>query len=259
MAPITRQVPDPIYRQISAWLTDQIHSGKWPEHFKLKSEVDLAAELGVNRGTVRKAIEALIAQGLLVRIHGRGTFVASKMLEQPLAERLVAVSEDLIEKGIPFETIVLEQAIIPAPNVIALSLGVPEASALFYLSRKRLVRQEPLIMLNNYVVLEHCPDIGEIDFTKHRLFHTLEERYHLPLDWGRRVFQAQSASLEIAELLGILSCDPIMYLEQTVYLRDGTPLEFSQAWIRGDRFRLSSTLQRETRKQPTTDVGAPRA
>lgn len=245
MATITRDTPDPIYRQISAWLTQQIASGSWPEHYKLKSEVDLASQLGVNRGTIRKAIEELIEQGQLVRIHGRGTFVAGKTLEQPLAERLVAVSEDLQAKGIPFETHVLEQAIGYATGRIASLLGVDETSPVFLLRRVRYVRREPLIVLHNYVVAELCPGIAELDFAVHGLFETLEQCYHLPLDWGRRYFQAQSATHEIAELLDIVACDPVMYLEQLTYLKTGEPLEFSEGWIRGNRFRLSSTLKRD--------------
>src|SRR5215470_17917628 len=98
MPQIERDAPTPLYQQARDWIANQINSGVWPEHYKLKSEQDLAVELGVNRGTLRKAIADLIAEGKLVSIHGRGTFVASSALEQPLAERLVAISEDLITK-----------------------------------------------------------------------------------------------------------------------------------------------------------------
>jgi DNA-binding GntR family transcriptional regulator len=250
MMPIVRDTPDPLYRQISVWLAQQIASGAWPEHFKLKAEVDLADELGVNRGTLRKAIEELIAQGQLVRIHGRGTFVAGKMLEQPLAERLVAVSEDLEEKGVPFETRVLEQSLTTAPRQITSLLGLSEGSQVFYLHRVRYVRQAPLIVLNNYVVPRDCPGIQALDFEKHGLFHTLEQCYKLQLDWGRRIFQAESASLEIAEQLAIAACDPVMYFEQVIYLKSGDPIELSEGWIRGDRFRLSSTLKRAPSIKP---------
>lgn len=250
MTTINRDTPAPIYRQISAWLTQQISSGAWPEHYKLKSEIELASQLGVNRGTLRKAIEELIAQEQLVRIHGRGTFVASKMLEQPLAERLVAVSELLEEKGIQFETRVLEQSITAAPARIASLLGMSEASPLFCLRRVRCVRNAPMIVLHNYVVPKECPGIAGLDFERYGLFHALENCYNLQLDWGRRTFQAQSASDEVAALLEIAARDPVMYLEQLVYQKNGEPLELSEAWIRGDRFRLSATLKRDPLKKP---------
>jgi DNA-binding GntR family transcriptional regulator len=237
--------PEPLYLQIKAWIQEQIRQEIWPEHYKLVNEIDLADNLGVSRGTVRRAISELIAEGMLVRIHGRGTFVASKRLEQPLAERLVAFSEDLISRGIPFETQVLEQSLIKPPECLASLLSVAEHDQVFYLKRMRLVGQEPLILLHNYVVHTHCPGIEAADFTKYRLFEVLEGQYGLKLDWGRRTFEAQAATQEIAEHLGISECDPVMKLEQVVFLDDGSPIERSDVWLRGDRYRLMATVKRD--------------
>jgi DNA-binding GntR family transcriptional regulator len=246
MVQIEHNIPKLLYRQIVEWMEQQLMSGAWPEHYKLKPEIELAAELGVNRGTVRKAIGELIVKGRLVRIHGRGTFVASATLEQPLAERLVAFSEDLIEKKIPFETRVLEQAVTPPSQQVASLLALPSQAKVFVLKRVRIVAQVPLILLHNYVAYDCCPGIESIDFVYHRLFETLEKRFGLDVDWGRRTFQAQSADDTVAAHLNISRCDPVMYLEQLVYLRNGSPVEFSNVWIRGDRFRLSANVKRNT-------------
>src|SRR4026207_2090083 len=130
---LDREDPTPIYQQIKDWLRQQIKHGAWPEHYKLKAETDLAIEWGVSRGTMRKAIMELIEEGFLTRIHGRGTFVASSVLEQPLAERFVTFSEDLTANGIAFETQVIEQSIIkPAENVTSL-LGLQPGDEVFFL------------------------------------------------------------------------------------------------------------------------------
>jgi DNA-binding GntR family transcriptional regulator len=236
--------PEPLYLQIKAWIQEQIRQEIWPEHYKLVNEIDLADRLGVSRGTVRRAVSELIDEGMLVRIHGRGTFVASRRLEQPLAERLVAFSEDLISRGIPFETCVLEQSVITPPERLASLLSVPEGEVVLFLKRVRLVGHEPLILLHNYVVYAHCPGIEQIDFTRYRLFEVLEGRYGLRLDWGRRTFEAQAATSDIAGHLGISECDPVMKLEQVVFLNDGSPIEHSDVWLRGDRYRLMATVKR---------------
>jgi GntR family transcriptional regulator len=90
----------------------------------------------------------------------------------------------------------------------------------------------------------HCPGIEQIDFTRYRLFEVLEGRYGLRLDWGRRTFEAQAATPEIAVHLGISDCDPVMKLEQIVFLDDGSPIELSDVWLRGDRYRLMATVRR---------------
>ncbi len=247
--------PTPIYLQIKQWMQNQIGQGRWPEHYKLVNEIVLANDLGVSRGTVRRAISDLIKEAMLVRIHGRGTFVASKNIEQPLAERLVAFSEALIEQGITFETQVLAQELIsPIDRVVSL-LSITEESKVFFLERVRFVAQTPVVYLHNYVVASHCLGIETVDFTSHRLFQTLEGHYGLVLDWGRRTFEAQAADAKIAALLQISEGAPIMKLEQIVYLEDGSPIEFSDVWLCGNRFRLTSTLKRNGPRVSTLQPG----
>lgn len=241
---LDRAGPVPIYVQIEAWMRAQIAAGAWPARFKLKAEVDLAQELNVSRGTVRKAITELIVEGLLTQTHGRGTFVAPHVVEQPLADRLITFSEDLISKGIAFETRVIEQAVITAKGRIAALLGLCTGAKVFYLKRVRLVDGEPLIVLNNYVVYEACPGVELMDFTTERLFQVLEDRYGLKLARGRRTFQAQVADREIAHLLEMKAGDAVMNVEQLAFLEDGAVIECSDLWLRGDCFRLSAAVSR---------------
>lgn len=252
---VDRTNPKPIYQQITDWIYQQIVSGAWPAHFKLKSEVDLANELGVSRGTVRKAVRELIDEGLLISIHGRGTFVASDILEQPLADHLITVSEDLISRGIAFETEVVAQNVIPPSDRIASLLSLPAGVKVFFTQRIRRIARVPVILLFNYVVCEECPGIETVDLTKYRLFETLEDTYGLALDWGQRTFAAQVADEAVARYLEIAPGDPVLYLNQLVYLDDGSPIELSDVWFRGDRFRLSATLQRDALRTAGTSIG----
>lgn len=241
---LDRTGPTPIHTQIRAWMVEQIESGAWPPRFKLKAEVDLAHDLDVSRGTVRKAIGDLIAEGLLTQIHGRGTFVAPHVVEQPLADRLVTFSEDLISKGIPFETQVLNQAVIAARGKIAGRLNLIPGERAFYLKRVRLVGGERVIVLHNYVVYAMCPGIERANFTADRLFQVLEETYQLRLLRGERTFQAQAAGAEVAELLHMAEGEPVMHVEQLTYLENGAVIECSELWLRGDCFRLVAAVNR---------------
>jgi DNA-binding GntR family transcriptional regulator len=243
--------PVPVYQQIRDWMFGQITSNAWPEHYKLLAETDLAETLGVSRGTVRKAIAELIAEGLLVQIHGRGTFVSSNHLEQPLADRLVTFSEDLIANKVPFETVVLEQKVVRPSQRLASLLAVPPDAEILSLKRVRAVRGTPMILLKNHVVLDHCQALRTIDFSRVRLFQALEDHCGLDLDWARRTFEAQGANAEVAELLKIAPCDPVMYMEQVLYLRSGAPVELSDLWLRGSYFRLSAIVKRQPRAAAT--------
>lgn len=218
--------------------------GAWPHNYKLQAEADLAVNWDVSRGTMRKAIAELVDEGLLRRTHGRGTFVASELLEQALANRMETFSEDLIRRGIPFSTDVLAQAIVAADERVAAWLKVPTGTALFLLKRVRYVEGEALIVLHNYVLPSRCIGIETLDFAQLRLFEALEERYQLDVRRGLRTFQAVAADEQVAELLAIPTSAPVMYIEQQSYLADGTPVEVSNLWLRGDRFKLTAEVQR---------------
>lgn len=234
-------------------MRQEIQSGAWVEHHKLKSEDGISAELGVSRGTVRKAITELIAEGLLVRTHGRGTFVTGNALEQPLAERLVTFSEDLISKGIVFETHILEQCLIQPNKRMASLLSVPSGAQVFFLKRIRAIGGQPITLLHNYVVCDRCPGIEAADFARYRLFEVLEEHFGLSIGWGHRSFEARTADSEVAHLLSISESDPVMYMEQIAYLRDNSPIELSDLWIKGDSYRLSAVLRRGDSSAHATD------
>jgi DNA-binding GntR family transcriptional regulator len=242
-ANIQRTDPTPIYLQIEHYLERKLDSGQWPAHSKLPSEVDLAAQLKVSRTTLRRAIEALTAQGKLVRVHGRGTFVAAQILEQPLADSLVAFSEELNRTGIAFETRLIGQAVVVPSLRVAGLLGLGHGERVFALQRVRLVHGAPLAYLENYVALRHCPDIEQVDFSQKSLFETLEGRFKLSLDWGQRSFQSLAAEGK-APVLGIDERAPVLYLEQVVYVTTGDPIELSDVWLRGDRFRVSAMIKR---------------
>lgn len=254
MPVIERAGPKPIYRQIVDWMYQQISSGAWPEHFRLPSEIELASQLGVSRGTVRKGITQLIHEGLLVSIHGRGTFVESTMIEQPLAEQLIAFSEALLDKHISFVTRVLTQQLIQPPQRIASLLSVRPTDKVLLLERVRLVRHAPIVFLINYIRADRCPGIENANFEKYRLFETLEDRYQLQLGWGQRTFEAQAADDRIAGALEIAPCDPVMYMEQLIYLRDGNPIELSTIWFRGSSFRLSAIVKRGEKHERTENM-----
>jgi DNA-binding GntR family transcriptional regulator len=254
LPPIDRFSPVPIYQQIQNWMREQILSGRWVEHYQLKAEDELAVDLGINRGTLRNAIKTLIDEGLLVRIHGKGTFVTRRMLDQPLAQNLTTFSEGLISKNIPFTTLVLEQAVITAPADIAASLNLDPADEVFFLKRVRLVDEKPVIFLLNYGVHRYCPGIETADFGSRRLFDVMERDYHLSLAWGRRAFEAHAAHDEAASALRIAVGAPVMYATQVTYSTQDVPLEASIMWFPGESFRLSAQVRRGSAEHTLDEI-----
>lgn len=263
MFKIERASSQPVFQQIKEGLSREIEAGVWPVHAKLPAEEELARQLGVNRGTLRKALKELIGEKKLVQIHGKGTFVAAGATEErgvegPLADSLVAFSEELMLQGIGFTT-----------EVLGITRGVPEARIAAFLNlgmsaeavsllRRRSVDGAPIAWLENHVSAALCPGLESEDWTQQSLFQTLESRYKLRLAWARRTFEARLATPDLAQKLGVESGAPLFYLEQISYLEDGRAIECSDVWLRGDRFKLSSILTRDGRLTRAAGAKNPR-
>jgi DNA-binding GntR family transcriptional regulator len=236
--------PATLHSRISTWLRTQISSGAWPAHFRLKPEPELARELGVSRGTLRRALSTLIAEGALVQVRGKGTFVTSTVVEPAIAQKLSSLSEDFADQGVPLRTRVLGCRLTRPPAGVAALLELESDSDLLELTRLRSTDAGPVAVLANYVRTDLAPGIEQVDFESETLFGALAERYGLHITSGRRTFTATAADPEQATMLEVAVGSPLQYLEQVTYLAGGTPIEYSDVWIRSDRLRVTSLLSR---------------
>jgi GntR family transcriptional regulator len=203
-----------IHTQISDRIRLKIASGEWPPHYRLKSEPELAQELGVSRGTLRRALSTLIEEGLLRQVRGRGTFVTSTIIEPAIAQKLSTLTEDFARQGVVTETAVIACELMDPPKPVAALLEAGVGSRVL-----RLVRVQSL-------------------------FGVLEQTYRLKIASARRTFSAEPASDEVSAALGLPEGAPVQYLQQVTYLDDDRPVEYSDVWIHSGRLQVTSLLSR---------------
>ena len=245
----------PINEQIAQWMRKNILSNRWSQDLKLPSEDDLASSFKVSRGTIRKAIEILIDERLLMRIHGKGTFVDNHLVfEQQPAGRIAGFSRDLISRGIPFSTDVLLSKIIVPDTEVSDLLSLKPKQKIFHMKRLRIVRNNPVIFVENHIVHDFCEGIASIDFKTKQLYATLEDEFKLKLDWARRTYIAKIADKNIAQLLKIKFGAPVMYLEELYHLVGDTPVELTRAWINAEVFHISTLIKRDDEKRDTPGI-----
>ncbi len=236
--------PGTLHSRISVWLRERVATGEWPAHYRLKPEPELAAVLGVSRGTLRRALATLIAEGALVQVRGKGTFVTSTVVEPAIAQKLTSLSEDFADHGSPLVTEVLECRLLTPPAPVAALLDSPAGLPILHLARLRSTAEGPVALLENYVRTDLAPGLEETDFTEATLFGALATRHGLHIASGRRTFSATLADVEQAALLDVSPSSPLQHLEQVTYLANGSPIEYSDVWIRSDRLRVTSLLTR---------------
>jgi DNA-binding GntR family transcriptional regulator len=241
---IEKTGPEPIYIQAKNWIRGKIASGEWKAKEKLPSESDLAATLGISRGTIKQAIKQLITEGILVQIHGKGTFVVGEQMEYPLAERLISIAETMIESHKDFTTRLLGLETSPADQTVSRFLELDPSGQVYHLKRLRFIEDTPVVFLENFLPKQLFPGFEQNNFEEKTLFSIIEDRYKLRISWGKRSFLGKGADEKIAEMLQIDKGTPITFLEQTIYTEDNVPIEYSKVWLRNDQIKLTSILKR---------------
>lgn len=242
---LLRDGADPLHVQIERALRERIVTGRWSAHRRLPPEPELAARLGVNRGTLRRALAALIAQGLLIAHRGRGTFVAPRAGDPSIAQRFHSLSEDLTAQGFSFTREVRSVTSGRLPLAVATVLGAAPSTPGLRLERVFAAADGPLAYLVNYVRADDCPSIGEIDFARVSLFDALTTTCGITIDHGRRTISAQVASVEVAAALNITPGAAVLYLEQVSFTDRGSAVEYSDVWLNSRRVTITAYLERD--------------
>lgn len=257
---LKRDAPEPLHSQISEQLRELIASGTWPPQHRVLPELQLAQQLGVARGTLRKAVKALVDEGLLVQVQGRGTFVTSGGLAGPVEHDMLSLAEAMSLHGIRADTELLARDRVTPSVHLAELLGLPSESTthLIRLERLRSAEQIPVAYFINAVREDLCPNLDVDRVVTTSLYELIEESVGRRITAGRRSFEARGAELDMAERLEVPIGFPLQYFEQVTYLSDGRAVEASEVWVRSDRVRLTSVVTRAPdglARQPVGDAG----
>ena len=230
--------PTPLYLQLQRLIQNQVRAGRLQAGEALPSERDLARHLGISRVTVRKALSGLVDQGILVQHWGSGTFVAPTMRVEQALSRLSSFTDDMRIRGLAPGARLIERSCGPAAPKESMALGLSPGEKVSRLQRLRLAGDVPMAIEIATVPARFLPDP---DMVAHSLYATLAERGFSP----RRALQRLHAVLlnaEQANLLNVLPASAALYIERRSFLEDGTPVEFTASYYRGDAYDFVAEL-----------------
>ncbi len=246
MKEINRHLPVALYYQLKTIIRDQVEKGMLKPGEMIPSENEFMKRYGVSRTTVRQAIGDLVAEGILERIQGKGTFVASQKLQQNLFA-LTSFSEDIRNLGRTPSSLEIEKGYVrPALPVADFFELASSESLVFFLSRVRLVDDEPVGMHTVYLPedIAEQADLMERDFsTGLSLYHTLEES-GVTFGEAEETLEAGSAPPEASARLNIAEGAPVLLLDRLSYTPSGRPLEYNHMVYRSDRYKYRIRLPR---------------
>jgi DNA-binding GntR family transcriptional regulator len=235
---LDRSSPVPLWFQAAQQLQAAIDRGDLRPGQRLDNEVELATRFGLSRPTLRKAIEQLVGQGLLVRKRGVGTQVVQSQVRRPV--ELSSLFDDLAGSGRRPSTRVLSCQEVPADETVAAALGVPLGEPVTSVERIRSADGEPLAMLRNWLP----KDVGELTpaaLTEHGLYDVLR-RHGVHLRIANQRISAAVADAAQARLLGTRKAAPLLTMERTSYDDTGRAVELGRHLYRADGYSFEITV-----------------
>ena len=226
----------PLYQQLQRKLRLAIENRVLGADDALPPERDLAEELNVSRITVRKAIDGLVDEGLLIRKQGSGTFVTNRV-EKNFA-KLTSFSEDMRARGRKPRSVWLDRAAGTVTPGESLTLRSSPGTPVYRFSRIRYADDAPMAIEYATVLADCLPSVESVETS---LYEALERTGNRPVRALQRL-RAVLLTAEQAQLLKAQEKDAGLLVERVGFLKDGRAVEFSQSFYRGDIYDFVAEL-----------------
>lgn len=229
----------PLYRQVRETLIRRLVDRVWAPGQPLPSEMHLAAELGVSQGTVRKALDEMAAENLVVRRQGRGTFVASHDEDRILFQFFKLVADDG-ERRFP-ESQVVSTARGRANAAEREALSLPRDGKVIRIRRIRKLDGAPLIVENLALPESLFPGLGEAPIPNN-LYGLYASKFGIGVGRAREKLKAIAVAADDAAALGVPEGTPALLIDRLALSLEQIPVEWRVSICLTEGFHYLSEL-----------------
>jgi GntR family transcriptional regulator, N-acetylglucosamine utilization regulator len=236
----------PLHSRLEATLRRLIQQGHLAPGNILPGELEMAAQLGVSRHTVRHALGVLTNEGLLRRERGRGTTVVSAnaptVIERSLST-FYAFAWETRARGATQRSYVLERKILTADETFAARLSVSVGTEIERIVRLRTADEDPLVLETAYLPCEFSQALDSRVLEQESVYDVLERRCGIHITGARESIRPVVLPRATAKLLRAPSGAPAFSVERTTWSDRGA-IEWQESVVRGDRYLYSVELPR---------------
>jgi len=240
LPPLDESSAQPLYQQLQRALRGAIENGSIGPDDALPPERDLAEMLGVSRITVRKAIDELVEDGLLIRKQGSGTFVSNRV-EKNFA-KLTSFSEDMRARGREPRSVWMNRAAGTVTPEESLTLRSSPGTPVFRFHRIRYADDAPMAIEYATVIASCLTSLDEVESS---LYEALERTGNRPVRALQRL-RAVLLTADQAKLLKAQEGEAGLLVARVGYLKDGRAVEYSQSYYRGEIYDFVAELSAST-------------
>jgi GntR family transcriptional regulator len=240
---VSADSPIPLYTQIKDTLRAGILDGRYPPHSRMPSESELQTMFNVSRITIRQALNDLQKEGLIFKVHGKGSFVSQPKAFQNVTS-LQGFAEAMSRSGHEIINRVVKFRFVPAPADVAVRLALPESTPIVEIHRVRLLNRSPVSYEVTYLPEVLGRQLERADLVTRDIFLILENDCAMPLGAAELAIDAVAASPGVARALRIEKGAPLLRIERLTHDANGRPVDFEYLYFRGDTFQYRLRIDR---------------
>lgn len=236
-----------VFQEVAQQIAQRVHEGTYVTSQKLPSDYDLAEEFQCSRLTVRKAIDLLIGQNLLVKEKGKGTYVMKQPKIQSGSGGLQSFTETAKIQGKKTRTEVLHiETVKELPIEIGQLFGDYAKEPIVYLVRLRYFDDEPMTVENLYVLKRYLQE-GTAELTKAQLESSLYQviEANIEIGYSHQEVEAVKSPADIAKLLQVPQEEPMLLVHSMTYSASAKPILYDISYYRADKYTFKNTLVRQ--------------
>ena len=220
----------PLYKRFATAIKDAVRDGVLVHEEILPSERDFSQSLNISRITVRKAMDALEKEGVVLRSRGYGTQICTQF-EYSLKEPK-GLSQQAVLRGKKPDTVWINKSKIQCDAEIAEKLGLNKGSEVYLLKRIRYVDQQAVSVEESWVPARYITNADEIGISLYDYFH---QQQILPVKSQSRV-SARMPNEALQQQIALPDNVPVLVIKQLALDAQGNPLEYSISYCRSDMY-----------------------
>lgn len=232
----------PLYKEVKRLLTETISKGEWKPGTAIPAEWKLAERFAVAVGTVRKAVDELVAENILIRQQGRGTFVAAHNRARLMFHFFHIVRSDG-EKETP-EVVMLSFANGVASDEEATHLNIKPGAKVFRIRNVLKLAGEPIIFDTIVIPQALFPKLTAAKFKNrpNTIYHLYQTTYGITVVRSAERLRACLADAESADILALKIRAPLLEIRRVAMTFNDAPVEFRRSLVNTDNYEYFSDL-----------------
>ena len=232
----------PIFRKIIERINTGIENGEYARGSAIPSEPELCRQFSTTRMTVRRAIDALVNEGKLFRVQGKGTFVSQLDLDKTYQKQ--GFTSNMLSLGVHPSSYVQLAGECEANDEVRQSLEMAPDEPVFCLQRIRMADDSPIAIERDWISLTRFPRLTEFDFSKRSLYEVLHEEYGLDLasSYSRQRINAVSVSGPDAETLFQAKRGVALRIRNVDYDKTHRPFAMADTLYHGGKYTMDVVI-----------------